>query len=83
MIDSNVIDKVKKLQEEIQKAVTQKAVLEGKLESLTENLKKEFNIDSFDNIDTELQLLDKNIVELESDIIKDLLILKTDYNFEV
>lgn len=62
------IDDIKDLLEKIEQSKTKKANLEGKIESLHQQLKLDFDIDNFDRVQDILDELEIEINDLEDKI---------------
>jgi len=62
--------KIKRVKEDLEDKQKTKDNLQGKLDSLMERLKKEFELNSLDDANTELKVLEKEIEDGQQDVNK-------------
>lgn len=62
----NTTEQILQLKKNIQQAETNKSNYEGKLSMLLERLKKEFNLDSFDEIENSIVEKEESLTNLKS-----------------
>ncbi len=80
--DSNLVDNLLKIKKRIDEAKTKKANLEGKIDSLLDDLKAEFDCTSFDEALKKLDSLREELEKQEQTLNQEIAKLQNEFDWE-